>query len=177
MLLFEYNKANVEDIAEIAENYRLVKTASFDVCILGSSEKGFGLHNEIHIWLTSKDFDNANLMILLSYVVLGHSEWKKGQIKIFAIFPEQELGAQRANLLELIASGRLPISPNNVSLISFNEEMGIKALINQYSGDADLTVVGFSEYNIQKQGAAFFQGFDEVGNILFVNTNSKKKIG
>ena len=176
MVLFEFSKDDYIGLEDIIDNYKLLKTGEFDVCLLASSQKGFGLKNAIHIWLTGRDFDNANLMILLSYMILGHPDWKQGHIKIFAVFPEEELAAQRNNILELIKSGRLPISANNVNLISFNQDLGLKKLISQYSVDADLTMVGFNEFNIQKQGNEFFQDYDEIGNVLFVNTISKKSI-
>ena len=50
---------------------------------------------EIHIWLGPHDFLNATLMILLGYIVLGHPEWKRGEIKLFASFPEEDLEEER----------------------------------------------------------------------------------
>lgn len=176
MAMFEFSKNDYEGLDDITDNYKLLKTGQFDVCLLASSQKGFGLKNAIHIWITSRDFDNANLMILLSYMILGHPDWKSGHIKIYAVFPEEELATQRKHILEMIKSGRLPISANNVSLISFNPDLGMKKLIAQYSEDADLTMVGFNEYNIQKQEDEFFRGYEDIGNVLFVNTISKKSI-
>ncbi len=45
--------------------------------------------------LRKEDYENANLMILLSYIILGHSDWKNGEIKIFATFPKEEFKARR----------------------------------------------------------------------------------
>lgn len=176
MALFEFNKSDYAGLDAITDNYKLLKTGQFDVCLLASSQKGFGLRNAIHIWITARDFDNANLMILMSYMILGHSDWKSGHIKIFAVFPEDELNTQRDKLLELITSGRLPISANNVSLISFDQNLGLKKLIAQYSVDADLTMVGFNEYNVQKHETEFFTGYEDIGSVLFVNTLTKKNI-
>jgi len=60
---------------------------------------------------------NANLMILLGYIILGHPEWKKGKIKIYALYPEQDMEEKRKQLMELIKAGRLPISPSNITMV------------------------------------------------------------
>jgi len=98
-ILCEYDKNNPVNLDQIIDNFQLIKSVDFDVCILGSSQKGFGYKNEIHIWITSRDFMNANLMILLGYIILGHSDWKDGQIKIFAVFPLKEIEQISPNTL------------------------------------------------------------------------------
>ena len=77
LLMFEYSKNRPEDLSNIVDNFNLIKSVDFDVIILGSSDRGFGFKSEIHIWITSSDYDNATLMILLGYIILGHKEWKK----------------------------------------------------------------------------------------------------
>jgi hypothetical protein len=50
-------------------------------------------------------------------------------------------------------------------------------MINDYSMDADLTLIGFHEGNIKTENnLETFSGYEEVGNILFVNTFSSKYI-
>jgi len=176
MFLFEYGKNNTDDIREIIENFPLVKAAEFDLVVLASCEKSFGYKKEIHIWITPSDFDNASLMILMAYVILGHPEWKNGQIKIYAVFPEQEISVQQQNLLEMIKDGRLPISPHNIELIIKNEEFSSKDIINKYSIDADLTMIGFIEEATKQMGESIFEGFDEIGNVLFINAHKEKAI-
>lgn len=176
MILFEYNKAESEPLSHIVDNFKLIKSTDFDVCILGSSIRGFGSKNSIHIWITSNDYDNANLMILIGYIILGHSEWTGGKIKIFALYPEAELQEQKEHLLKLIDSGRLPISSNNIELVAKKEDQDDKSIINQYSQDADLTILGFRNELVNKKGIEVFQGFDEIGETLFINTNKQKEI-
>ncbi|MFY0650977.1 MAG: amino acid permease [Cyclobacteriaceae bacterium] len=176
MILFEFSRTNSEDLQDIMENYPLVKASGYDACILGSSDKGFGLHSQIHIWITTTDFKNANLMILLGYVILGHPQWKKAQIKIFTIVPQEELKEQRSELLDLIKSGRLPISAHNINLIEKTEDVSVKEVINDRSKDADLTIVGFRAEAIKQLGQNVFDGYDQIGNVLFVNSTAKKVI-
>ncbi len=174
VILFEFSKNHQEEAEDIVDNFQLVKAGDFDVCVLASSEKHFGFKNEIHIWITSNDYENANLMILLAYILLGHPDWKEASIKIFAIYPETEMSEQRQNLMDLIYAGRLPISASNVEFISQKESGNTKNVINQKSKYADLTILGVRSELIKHKGAAVFQGYDEVGDILFVNTQSMK---
>jgi solute carrier family 12 sodium/potassium/chloride transporter 2 len=175
LALFEFKKGQTEQIKEITENCSLIKAVGYDTCILASSDKEFGYHNEVHIWLTSNDYQNANLMIYLAYIILGHPDWKNGFIKLFAVFPEDEKEKQRAELVERIQTGRLPISMNNIEVLSKKETMSSKALINKYSSDADLTVVGF-RFESLKHVEHLLEGYDQVGNVLFVNSQNEKEI-
>lgn len=176
ILLFEFDKENPVGLEAILENLRLAKALDYDVCILSSSDRGFGYKREIHIWITPNDFKNANLMILLGYIILGHPEWKKSQIKIFALFDENEMDVLQKELFTLIHTGRLPISTSNVVIIPYQQYSDVKNRIKENSFAADLTLLGF-DYNISKEQAdSFFTGFDNVGNILFVNSSDRKQI-
>ncbi|MBO6516919.1 MAG: amino acid permease [Bacteroidia bacterium] len=176
MVLFEFYKTRDDQLEEILDNVGLVKAVSYDTCILCSSEKKFGFNNEIHIWMTSNDYQNANLMIYLAYIILGHPDWNDGIIKLFAVLPENEIGDQRAKLLEMIKTGRLPISANNIQIIPVKEDINTKDIINQNSQDADLTIVGFRNELIKKTGKDTFLGYDNIGNVLFVNSQNEKEI-
>ena len=176
MLMFEFSKTDESSLKDIIDNYTLIKTVDFDVGILRSSERGFGFKHEIHIWITSKDYQNANLMILLGYIILGHPEWKNGLIKLFAIYPEEEIEEQKTGLLELITSGRLPISSNNLEVISQKQDTPIKGIVNSKSQSADLTIVGFRSEILKRKEANLFAGYEKLSNVLFVNSTEEKEI-
>ena len=61
-------------------------------------------------------------MILLAYIILGHPDWHNGEIKIFASVREGQLDSKKEELMDLIKSGRLPISASNIQLV--NAERG-----------------------------------------------------
>ncbi len=174
-ILFEFSRTKPQRLNYVIDNYNLLKSTDFDVCILNTSYKGFGYHKEIHVWIGAEDLENANLMILLAYIIQGHPDWKKGTIKIFAIYPEDQLDAQKEKLLGLIKSGRLPISPSNVELINANYA-NKKHVIIQHSMDADLSILGFNHEDVEKEGAELFTGFEDMGNILFVSSYKEKNI-
>ena len=176
LFLFEYSRHDPIHVKEIIENYPLVKSAEFDACVLSTAEKGFGHHKEIHIWITPSDFNNANLMILLGYIILGHPEWKKAQIKILAIFPQSEVKEQREKLHKLIISGRLPISAHNIEVITHEPNVSNRGIIRQKSKTADLIIVGFRGEALKQLGAKVFDGYNDLGNLLFVNATKRKLI-
>ncbi len=176
LLMFEFSKYRQDNLANIVDNFKLIKSVDFDVIILGSSERGFGFKKEIHIWITSNDYENANLMILLGYIILGHNDWKNGIIKIFAIYPEDSLEQERNRLFMLIQSGRLPISQKNVELIARKVDRDTRSIIEQKSQEADLTIVGFRDEILSHNGVDTFDGYDGIGNILFVNASNQKEI-
>ncbi|WP_020537286.1 amino acid permease [Lewinella cohaerens] len=176
LLLLEFSKHAPIDLEDIVDNFKLIRSVDFDVAILASSERGFGLKKDIHIWLTSKDFDNANLMILLAYVLLGHKDWGEAEIKIFALYPQDTCEVERQHLYQLIEAGQLPISTQNIQIIARNPNLDTISIVNEKSRDADLTILGFREEAVKHDGKDVFMGYSNIGNILFVNAVEQKEI-
>ena len=79
-------------------------------------------------------------------------------------------------LLNLIQKGRLPISPSNINLIERDSSKSVKDIINEQSATADFTMIGFDENVLEREGTSYFEGYDKIGNILFVNSMNKKEI-
>lgn len=177
MIMFEFFRDTPEQLDNIVGAFPLVRAVGFDICILGSSDKNFGYKRSIDIYLTSNDFENGNLMILLGFIILGHPEWKGAKIRLLAIHHEEELAEQRDRILKLIDSGRLPISRNNVQLIPKHDEKDTKQLIAERSQDACLTIIGIREESIKHEGNKVFTGYDGLGDILFINSKTEKLIG
>ena len=83
------------------------------------------------------------------------------------------LKQEQENLIQLTSSGRLPISANNIRVIPLDNGKSKLDLINENSDDADLTLIGFNEGMIKSQkNNELFEGYDNIGNILFVDTIS-----
>ena len=176
LLLLEFSKQNPLNLEAIIDNFNLIKSVDFDVIILGSTERGYGLKKNIHIWITSNDYENANLMILLGYIILGHREWKEGHIKIFAVYPDETCDTERERLFMLIEAGQLPISPNNIIVIPRKHDTDVRAIINAESRDADLTIIGIRGEALKHEGTTVFEGYEEIGNTIFVNAAEQKRI-
>ncbi len=176
LLLFEFHKNHPDKFEDILDNFRLIQSVNFDLTVLASSERGFGLKKQIDLWLTPHDFQNANLMILLAYILLGHPDWKKAVINIHAIYPEDSIEEERKQLFLLIEKGQLPISPNNIEFIAQKSATSPKLIINEKSENADLTILGFVEKAVEHLGIEVFEGYDNIGDILFVTAAESKKI-
>jgi amino acid transporter len=176
MVIFEFDKEKPKELEYIIENFNLVNAGNFDVCALASSRKPIHYKNGIHVWIKTIDEENANLMILLSFIILGHPDWKKGNIKIFEICHENEVADKRKHMHELLTSGRLPITSQNIEIIVQKENVSAKTIINEMSTDAGLTIIGFREEALKHEEDKLFTGYDNLGTVLFVNSSSTKKI-
>jgi len=176
LLLLEYSKQNPTGLVDIVDNFKLIKSVDFDVIILSSTERGYGLKKDIHVWITSNDYQNANLMILIAYIILGHPEWSDGHIKIFALYPEDVCDEERRRLFTIIEAGQLPISSHNIRVIPRKTDTDVRQVITEMSKDADLTIIGFRDEVAKHEGAAVFSGYEAIGNTIFVNAAEQKEI-
>ncbi len=176
MIIFEFNKHYPDDLPQIVENISLVRAGNFDVCVLGSSSNQVKYKNGIHVWIRYIDSENTNLMILLSYIILGHPDWRKAQIRIFNVCSEDNLEDSKKKVLELLETGRLPISQKNIEFIILDEEKSLRALVNEKSSEAGLTMIGFFNEQLKHDEEGTFKGYDQVSDILFVNAKGRKKI-
>ncbi len=173
MILFEFDKDNPENLDQIVDNYSLCRSGDYDICVLGSSRKAIHVKNGIHIWISRYDFENTNLMILLSYIILGHPDWRKGVIKIFDVCKKEDLEETRDKIYELVNTGRLPISKKNIEIINKDESVSMKELINERSADAALTLVGFLGDQMRHYKHDLFKGYDQTGHMLFINARKE----
>ena len=176
MILFEFLKEKPEMVRPIIENVGLARAASLDIAILASSPRKVQFRHGIHVWIRSIDYENTNLMILLSYIMLGHPDWRRGKIRIYEITEEKKIEENMEKLTGLIQSGRLPISPKNIEMIPLEENRSYKKLICERSKDAGLTMIGFLEEQL-KFDKEVFNDFDELGDVLFVNASQLREIG
>ncbi len=176
LALFEYEQNNSKELNQILDNYALVKAGNFDVCIYANSQKAINFKQGIHVWIKPTDSENANLMILISYIILGHPDWKKGFIKIFSLCKKDEKKHTWDQIVELIHGGRLPIALHNVEIITMDDDVSPKTLINDKSAFAGLTLIGFRGEMIKQLGEKFFQGYESIGDVIFVNANKYKEI-
>jgi amino acid transporter len=176
MVIFEFDRHEGSDLKEIVENFSLVNAGNFDVCIFASSDRTINFKNGIHVWIRSNDYENSHLMILMSFIIQGHHLWRKSEITIFDVCKKGEEEDTRMQLEELVRTGRLPITSKNIQVMGEMGNQNTRSLINEHSAHAGLTIIGFHSELLKHQGARVFQGYDEIGNILFVNSHSQKEI-
>jgi amino acid transporter len=173
MIIFEYDREHPANLKEIVENFALVNAGNFDVCIYGSSKRTINFKNGIHVWIRSIDYENSHLMILLSFIIQGHPAWRRSEIKIYDVCRKVQEAETRKNLEEMVQTGRLPITSKNIQVIPEEEGLSAKGMIAQHSAHAGLTIIGFHSELLKHEGKKIFDGYGELGNILFVNSHSQ----
>lgn len=176
LLLLEFSKNREDGLKDIVDNFKLIKSVDFNVGILGLSERGFGLKKSIHVWITRAHYESANLMILLAYVMTGHPDWQGAEIKLYAVFEKSKLEAEEQGLYDLIETGQLPISRNNIEVFCREDDTDSRKIIGRKSGEADLVILGFRDEALKRIGPGYFAGYEEIGNVLFVNAAGEVKI-
>jgi hypothetical protein len=176
MVIFEYDRDDRDSLREIVDNYSLVNAGKFDVCILGSSKRSINFKNGIHVWIKSNDYENSHLMILLSFIIQGHPAWRKSQITIYDVCSQAQEEETRRNLEELVKTGRLPITSKNIQVLANENHVDPRTMIKEHSAHAGLCIIGFHAGMLKKHETRAFDGYEELGNILFVHSHSQKEI-
>ena len=176
MVIFEYDKENPENLGDIIENIGLIKAGNFDICLLAASRKEMIFKNGIHIWINNEEPENSSLLILMSFIISGHPDWRKANIKIFETCQPGQYEEIRMKLTELVKTGRLPITEKNIEIITEEPEMTLKSLINQKSSSAALVMTGISITGLKHNWESLSSGYDETGTILFINSHNQKEI-
>jgi hypothetical protein len=124
---------------------------------------------KLHVWLTWHDAENATLMmLLLSYILLGHPEWRKAEIQVFAAFPSSEVNEQRRLFQALIAEGRLPVSQHNIRFQSVDDGAAYYELVEHSSSYADLVILGITEERLREKGVELILRHPSLRQVLFV---------
>ncbi len=167
-ILFEFDAEKPEDLNEIIDGCQFAAAAGLNICILRSSERHFGYKKKIDIWLTPGDLRNANLMIILSYIMIGHPEWKGCELKLYMTFIREEISQERDRIKNLIAKGRIMISRKNIQLVPLESAFAFDDAVAQHSERSDLVITGFSLTKMQQDEGEFIKGFSAIKDILFV---------
>lgn len=173
MVLFEFFKENRKNLTRIIENYPLVRAAMMDVCILSSSVESIQFRNGIHLWIQPQDFSNMNLMMLLSFIILGYPDWKKSQIQVYFVSNAGDQEYIQEDLIHRIQESRIPISEKNIETFELEEGQNFKDLVNEHSDDAGMVVVGFTDKQVEEEQSQIFSGYDNIQDLLFVSAFKK----
>ncbi len=176
LIMLEYDKAKPDNLGQIIENLGMAQAGNFDICVLGSSYRNVLTGNGINIWIRNLDDDNAGLMILLGFIILGHPDWNDQVIRIFSLCEEGELESIQKKINDFVLVGRLPISEKNIEVIERKQDVSFKSLVNKYSKDAGLTLIGFQMEQVNHEGLNFFEGYEKLGDIVFVHSKISKDL-
>jgi len=177
-VLFEYSTHDPASVhQEVLKGCEFAVATEMDILLLRHTDHFFGAHESIDIWFTWHDLDNANLMILLSYILVGHKDWEEAEIRILAAIPEERASEESNRLREMIASGRIPVSPRNLTVFPTDSQVEFTELVQQHSHRADLVILGFTTRRLADKGMALFERYPALGDTLFVCARSSLEIG
>jgi amino acid transporter len=169
-ILFEFSRHDGPEVLdEVLRGCALASAPRMNRLILRHGDHFFGNRKSIHLWLTWHDYRNANLMILLAYVLLGHPDWEGAEISIKAAFPFNEVGERTAHLNQMISEGRLPIAAKNLQVIPTDDRVDFNALVENRSSNADLVILGFTEQRLLDKGEDLLLRHPSLQDVLFVS--------
>ena len=176
-ILFEFAQRDSLDVVEsVVDQCLFAAGTDMTLMVLRHGETHFGGRDSIHVWLTWNDKANANTMILLSYILLGHPDWEKAQVQVFAALPETEVEGTRQEFAQLIKEGRLPISEKNIKYFATDTAETFRKQVIDTSFEADLTVIGFDMHGLKTRGAEVFTNHDQLHEVLFVRAPRQIRI-
>jgi len=169
-ILFEFGVRDPPEVLEeVTLGLELAGVTRMNRFVLRHGENFFGTRKTIHVWLTWHDARNANLMILLAYILLGHRDWHGAEISILAAYPRREVAERAKDLHAMITEGRLLISEKNVVVIPTDDDVDFQRLVETKSGAADLVVMGFTGERLGRKGPEMFKRFPGLRDVLFVS--------
>ena len=171
-VLLEFDKEHPEEIKETVQGACLAEESMFNVLILRSTNYRFGYRSSIHLWVTEDNLADAPLMLMLAYIIVGHSEWKRAEIRLFACFDSEDAERETHRLSSLMTEGRLPISKQNVASVSCTTRESLEFEVSLRSSKADLVIAGLTADDI-KSGKAeqTLQCYDGANDVLFVHAS------
>jgi amino acid transporter len=169
-ILFEFSVYDgPAALEEVIEGCLMASAPQMNRLVLRHSDHFFGNRKSIHLWLTWHDHRNASLMILLAYILLGHSDWAGAEISIKAAFPHGEVEQQTARLNQMIVEGRLPIAAKNLQIIPTDDRVDFAGLVERGSHAADLVILGFTEGRLREKGPELLLRHPGLQDVLFVS--------
>ena len=170
-ILLEFDRENADEIEEVVQGARLAANSLFNVLILRSTGYRFGYRSSIHVWVTEDNLSNAPMMLLLAYIIVGHPDWKRAEIRLFVCSDSTDAEQEANRLSALTQEGRLPISMQNVTSVSYKGKASLEDEVSLRSNQADLTIVGLTSENIDANGLEHnLRSYEGANDVLFVHS-------
>ena len=173
-VLLEFDKEHPEEIEETAQGALVAAESRFNALILRSTNYRFGYRSSIHLWVTEENLANAPLMLLLAYIIVGHREWRRAEIRLFASFDSGDEERETNKLSSLMTEGRLPISRQNVTSVPWTTPEAHEQEVAHRSSKADLVIAGLADADIRSGRAQqALQCYDGANDVLFVHASEQ----
>ena len=166
--LFEFSSHDGDEVvAEVAEGLELAWIYHMNGLVLRHGDRHFGDRRAVHVWLTAHDEKNATLMILLAYILLGHPEWRRAELTIYAAY-ERKVEERARTLREMITTGRIPVTEKNIQVISTSQDIDFDRLVEAKSGEADLVLLGLGGERLRHQDPGILRRCPALAEVLWV---------
>ena len=176
-ILLEFDSEIPEEIPEVVAGARLTADSSFNVLTLRSTKFRFGYRSSIHIWVTEETLAHAPLMLLLAYIIVGHPEWRRAELRLFACFDSIDAARETDRLSTLMREGRLPISRQNVTSVLCSSLDALEQEVAHRSAQADLVIAGLTTEELNSgELAQVLQHYDGANDVLFVHSTGQVSI-
>ncbi|MDE3000819.1 MAG: amino acid permease [Gemmatimonadota bacterium] len=176
-VLLEFDKERPEEINETVQGVRLAAESNFNVLTLRSTNYRFGYRSSIHLWVTRENLANAPLMLLLAYIIVGHRDWRRAEIRLFACFNTGDAERETNRLSSLMTAGRLPISRQNVTSVDCADPETLETEVTHRSSEADLVIAGMNVENTESDEIEqLLRRYDGANDVLFVHATEKVSI-
>ena len=176
-ILFEFDKERPEELVEVAQGGRMVSESLFNALILRSTHFRFGYKASIHVWVTQETQQSAAMMMLLAYIIVGHPEWRKAQIRLFACFESEDAEREADKLSQLMTEGRLPISRQQLTTVACSVGETLEREVTRRSGSADLVIAGLQATDLEADKAKdALMSFRGANDVLFVHSSERISI-
>ncbi len=146
--------------------------------ILKHDEKhGFGERRRIDVWWGGGG-DNADLMLLLAYIVSSHRAWGQAQVRLLRVI-ESEVGREQTRAHMQQELDRVRVDAELVVLVRENPAQSISDIICQQSVDTDFTLLGM-QIPTSGEEAVYGQSLaalaESVGSVLLVRSAQKEDL-
>lgn len=170
-VMFEFSVHDEQHVlTEVVDNCLFVADTGMSQIVLRHGDLHFGERKHVHVWLTWNDTENANVMILLGYILAGHSDWKDVSIRVYLAYPRDNVRERRAEIKALIAEGRMPVSEVNIHYMPVNDVESFREAVARYSSTADLTILGYDMQGLRERREDLFRKHSRLGDVLFVHS-------
>lgn len=170
-VMFEFSVHDgPEALTEVVDNCLFVADTGMTQLVLRHGDLHFGERRNVHVWLTWNDAENANVMILLGYILAGHADWKDAAIRVYLAYPRESVRERRAEIKSLIAEGRMPVSEMNIRYMPVDDVESFREAVARYSAKADLTIVGYDLQGLRERREDLFRKHPDLGDVLFVHS-------
>ncbi len=170
IVMFEFARQDEPEVVEdLVQNCLFAASTDKTLLVLRHGEYYFGERDTIHIWLSPDDRENATMMILLSYILLGHPEWHEATIKVFVALGEESANSIENEFRRHQLQGRLPIADKNIVFIPASPKASFQEMVAARSASAALVVVGFSTDRLNRRGLHVFTDHAALRDVLFVH--------